>query len=151
MRQLVAACIVRDHEVSFEEAETAAAELITWWKLGNRWHRPLVMRTDPAAESKAIAAISAEFGARLRAVTGTDEAHTVQALREQVPGAMVVARKKDGTWIVLEPQPRTVPGESLRIWVREHTWTPGLRRHETTDWVLPEPARIARWRTTPTS
>lgn len=146
MRQLLIAAIMTGHHASYEEAAAAVPGLVDWWKRANRWHRPLVTAGDPKTEARAIKAISGEFAARRNAITDDTEPETVQQIRGHLDNVMLVARKKDGTWVALEPQPRRYDGEPGNVWVRQHTWSRTLTGHQVRDWVLPEPSRVARWR-----
>jgi hypothetical protein len=147
MRQLLAGHIAAEHGVDIADAEAAVPDLVDWWKLANRHHRPLVTGTDPQAEARAVTAISREFAARRAAAADDAEPATVARLRELVPEAMLVARRRDGSWLVLEPQPREVPGQPSNAWAREHAWPATLAgAHRIRDWVMPGPSRTARWR-----
>jgi hypothetical protein len=148
MRQLLAGHIAREHGVDVADAEAAVPDLVDWWKLANRWHRPLVTGgLDPKAEARAVTAISREFAARRAAARADDdEPERVRRLRGHVPAAMLVARKRDGAWVVLEPQPRSIDGQPGNVWVREHTWSKSLAGHRVRDWILPGPSQLARWR-----
>jgi hypothetical protein len=146
MRQLLAGHIAREHGVDVSEAAAAVPALVDWWKLANRWHRPLVTGQDPKAESRAIVAITREFAARRAAGPADDEPDIAGRLRAHVPGAMLVARKRDGSWLVLESQPRSIAGEPGDVWLREHTWSRTLTAHRARNWMLPEPSQVARWR-----
>jgi hypothetical protein len=138
----------REHGVDVDEAAAAVPELVDWWKLANRWHRPLVTGgQDPKAEARAVTAISKEFAARRAAPAGgTGETELAARLRGHIPAAMLMARKRDGTWVVLEPQPRSIDGEPGNVWAREHTWSKTLAAHRVREWTLPEPSQTARWR-----
>jgi hypothetical protein len=144
-RKLITGRLMADHAAGYEDAARAAGELTGWWKLANRWHRPLVTG-DPQVEGRALDAISAEYGRRLAAVTDPAEAQTAAWIRAAVTAPMLIARKRDGSWIAAEPQPRDIPGEPDGVWVRLHTWTKTMAGHKTADWVLLEPSRTARWR-----
>lgn len=144
MRLLLAGHIAAQAGVTVEEATAAVPALVDWWKLANRWHRPLVTGGDPAAEAKAVTAITREFAAR-RADNARD-AGTPARMLAVVPAAILAARKRDGTWLALEPQPSAIPGQPAGVWLREHTWTKTMAGHRTRDWVMPEPAQVARWR-----
>lgn len=146
MRQLLTAAIMTGHDAAYEEAAAAVPGLVDWWKRANRWHRPLVTAGDPKTEARAIKAISSEFAARRNAVTDDTEPEAVEQIRRHLDKAMLIARKKDGTWVALEPQPRRYAGEPGNVWARQHTWSRTLAGHQVRDWVLPEPSRIARWR-----
>ena len=146
MRQLLIAAIMTGDDASYEEASVAVPGLVDWWKRANRWHRPLVTAGDPKTEARAIKAISGEFAARRKAITDDTEPEAVEQIRGHLGKVMLVARKKDGTWVALEPQPRRYDGEPGNVWARQHTWSRTLAAHQVRDWVLPEPSRVARWR-----
>jgi len=146
MRQLLIAALMTGHDAPYEEAAAAVPGLVDWWKRANRWHRPLVTAGDPKTEARAIKAITAEFAARRNAVTDDAEPQAVEQIRGHLDTAMLVARRKDGTWVALEPQPRRYDGEPGNVWARQHTWSKTLTGHQVRDWVLPEPSHVARWR-----
>lgn len=144
-RTLLAAEIARSAGVDITDAAAAVPDLVDWWKLANRWHRPLVAGADRAAEAKAVRMISAEFTARARAQAlsaaghGDTEAEMVERLRRQDPTIMFVGRRRDGGYLAFAPQPRRFGPRVVaeHVWVREYTTTTTGRTISTRDWVLP--------------
>lgn len=148
MRQLITGRLMADHDVDYQTAAEAVPALVDWWKVANRWHRPLVTTDDPATEAKALAAISNEFAARRAAVTGDAQTETemVSRIRTATDRVMLIGRRRDGTWVAIAAQPRQYQGEPVNVWLQEHTWSKTLAGHRVRDWIIPEPSRIARWR-----
>lgn len=142
-RILLAAEIARSAEVDIADATAAVPALVDWWKLANRWHRPLVAGADLAAEAKAVRMISAEFAARVRAQAGAGHADTeaamVARLRRQDPTIMFVGRRRGEGYLAFAPQPRRFGPRIVaeHVWVREYTTTTTGRTISTRDWVLP--------------
>ncbi|MGP4027157.1 hypothetical protein [Actinomadura sp. 3N407] len=131
-------------ELDLAQARRDVPDLVRWWKLKNRIHRPLVNPDDPKVEAAAITAIVAEQQARLadrrRALTDPEaEAVMVARLRSQIPGAMMVARTRQGGYVALEPQPRTLPpgAAPANVWVREHSTGATGVTIRARDWVMP--------------
>lgn len=143
-RALLAAQMATANRLSVAEASEAVPALVEWWKLANRWHRPLVAE-DAKTQAKAIRMIVAEHAARLGAerqgsAQAAAEAAVVAAIRAARPDAIVVARKRDGTYVALEAQ---VPGRT--VFVRRHLYTTTGRARASTEWVLPA-GSWRRWR-----
>ena len=110
--------IAAAHNVDPADVAGDVADLVTWWKLANRWARPLTGKSD--AETKAVAAISAEWAARKAAAAkaagagGRDDAMVTAG--RALAGALVVARRRDGSYVVLTPSD---PGAN--IWLNVTT------------------------------
>ena len=142
-RAALRGALVRDAGIAEEEAPRLADELIHWWKLGHKWHRPL--NGEPEHEAKAARMIVAEAKRRAKAERGGDEDKAVAALRLVHPEAMYVARKNDGTYVVYEPQPQRYPHRyrpaNVYVTVHEHKGSKAATRQ----WALPSRAH-ARWR-----
>lgn len=106
VRQMLAGVIARDCGVTVAEAEAAVPALVDWWKLGNRWHRPLVV--DDKVEARLVKAVVAEFRMRRRGDEigdrhGAREGQVVERMRAAVPDLLAVARKADGTFVGWSP------------------------------------------------
>lgn len=135
-RQLLAAEISRREGVEIEEAEQALPGLVAWWKIANRWHRPLV-GPDLPDQQKAIRMIVAEFAARRKLVgrSAEDEA-MASRIRGELTDVMFIGRRRDGTYVALCPA-----SERDKVFVTEWTYkkrgnrsaagwkVPGNRRH----------------------
>ena len=87
--EMLAGILVRDVGGSAADAETAVEELIRWWKLKNRYHRPLIGTAKEQA--KAIREIAAEYRTRLAAAS-SDDPELVASLASR-PGFLHLARK----------------------------------------------------------
>lgn len=156
-RALLAAQVAQAEGVDLATAEALIRPLVDWWKLGNRWHRAL--NGEPAAEAKAAKAILAER-ARLARAAGNDDqdARIVAKVRAAHPDVLLVARKKDGTYVALTPTPRrwahptdkaaNYYGDQvapLDVWVTRHEFTATGRPKATTEWWMPAPSTVSRW------
>lgn len=118
-------------------------EVVDWWKLGNKWHRPLVQGTDPKAEAKAAAAILREVRARHagngRADGRRDETIVAQ-LKNSVERLLFVGRRPNGTYLAFAAQPRKYsPAQGLAddAFTREYTISKTGKITATREWVLP--------------
>jgi hypothetical protein len=143
-RLMLAGEISRAHGVAVDEAETKIQTLVDWWKLTNRWHRPLVS-DDQADLAKAVRMIVAEFGAhRAAADQATSDAgretQMCEQLRAQFSAAVAVFRKRDGAYVVFER------ADDRPVHVHRHTVSSTGRSRRTDEWVLPGFGH-ARWRT----
>lgn len=162
-RALLAGQIALAHNVEADDATAAIDDLVRWWKHTTVHYRPLIAHTTDGAgpdstrpdsdiERRAITEIVAEYGARRHAAAAAerDAAHNatiVEQLRAQLPDVMLIARRRDGGYIALSPQPRTYPAPiaASNVYVREHTT--GKRAETLThrDWIIPTRARVDRW------
>lgn len=152
-RDLLAAQVAQAEDVDLDTAAALVDPVIRTWKVGARWFRP--MTGDPAAEAKAAKAILAER-ARIAAAdagSGDDAAFLAQARREH-PDALLVARKKDSTYVVLTPAKRawTVAwnrkeqlGLPTDVWVHQHEYTRTGKHRRTAHWVIPALHTVSRW------
>lgn len=151
-RDLLTSEIARTHGVDLDEAAAAVPELVSWWKYTTVHHRPLVLDQTPQVQAAAITQITAEFAARRTAAQRADrdrdtDAHITARLREHVPDAMLIARARNGNYIVLAPQARQHPEilASRNTYVREYSTGRTARTLTERHWVLPSRARLARW------
>lgn len=145
-RQLLAGEIAKARNVSVSDAEVAVPELVDWWKLANRWHRPLVTglgddRLDRATEAKAVRLIVAEFGARAKIDPQANDRDSaaVARLRELDPQVLFIGRTRSGGYLAFAPQPRTY-GEHTTApstWTREYTLGSPKGAASTREWILP--------------
>lgn len=112
-RLLLAGELVRQNGVTAEEAEEAVPQLVHDWKLANRYHRALT--GEPEHEAKAIRMIVAEHAARLGITIDqrADEA-AVGTLLARFPKAMLIARRRDGSIAVVEPENDATPYVCIR-------------------------------------
>lgn len=152
-RELLAAHVAQAENVDARTARTLIDPVIATWKVGARWFRPL--QGDPAVEARAAREILAERAriARADAGAGDDDAFVARAKREH-PSALLIARKKDGTYVVLTPSVRrwitTDDGKAHQavpqdVWVDRHEYTRTGRPRPGATWQLVAPATISRW------
>lgn len=137
-------------DVTVEEIEAELQELIDWWKLSNRHHRPLV---DPSAtvQAKAIRMIVEEWTARHESSYPESMAEQFASLtRKAHPGIVAVAARRDGSFVAVEPM-----REGEGTWARliSRAWGKrGLSKVEKVDeWKLITPAQIRTWEMVETS
>lgn len=115
-RMLAAGRIAAAHDVDVDEVLDALPALVDWWKLTNKHQRALVTADDPEMEIRALEAIEREWLARRRDAEGADAAADrarVEQLREQVPAAIAVVRRRDGSYAAYEP------ADQFGIWLHE--------------------------------
>jgi len=151
-RDLLAAQVAQAEGIDVTTAHAAIDPVIATWKVGARWFRP--MQGDPKAEARAAREILAERARIVRADAGAgdDAAFVDRALREH-PDALLVARKKDGTYVVLTPSQRawtTVDGKAHLsvphdVWVDRHEYTRGGKARPVATWQLVRVASTSRW------
>jgi hypothetical protein len=144
-REYLASSVAAELQLDLETVRVGLGEVIDWWKLGNRWHRPLVKGEDPAAEAKAARMITAEYKARHASATGADgntDAQAVQILRALDPSIMFIGRRHSGGYLAFAPQPRKYgKAQGLRedLWVTEYTLTGVKGKPSKRQWVLAGP------------
>lgn len=119
-RRMLAGVLARENGVEVAAAEEDVPALVAWWKLANRHHRPLV--SEAPEESRAIRAIVAEHERRLddrrRREARPDDPAELASVRIAHPGAVLVARKRDASWVVLVPE-RPEGAPDADVFVRE--------------------------------
>lgn len=131
MRTMLAGLISTETGIPIPEVEEALPEIVDWYKLKNRWHRPLV--TDDQKElAKATRMIVAEFKNRQEAKGNEgEEAAQVSKLRLAHPSALLIGRRKDGTYTTFVPEQEGTP------WVAEYkTSKTGRSTTEVKRWGL---------------
>ena len=102
-RQMLAGVLARDTNVTVAAAEGDVGELVRWFKLANRYHRPLVSSRDLSAdEAKAVRLIVAEYKRRLKDRRRPVDQRVVAALRAAHPEFLVIARPRSRGYLVLE-------------------------------------------------
>ena len=156
-RALLAGQVAQAEGVDVTTAEDLIRPLVDWWKIGNRWNRAL--SGDPDAEAKAAKAILAERARLARAAGDDDRDHRLVAqIHAAHPDALLVARKKDGTYVALTPAQRRwvrpVDKERnyyrdqvapLDVWVTRHEYTTTGTPKAATEWWIPAPSTVSRW------
>ncbi|MGN7186984.1 hypothetical protein [Microbacterium enclense] len=96
-----------------EGIELLVDELVHWYKLAYTWTRPL--NGDGPHEKKAADKIVAEYRAR-RAADADDAEERIVTAGRQVPGAIAVARDRQGRWFAYAPSsPALEPGIHLDV------------------------------------
>jgi hypothetical protein len=156
-RTMLAGLIAQAEDIDLDTATGYVEDMVQWWKIGNRWHRALV--GDQAAEAKATKAILAERARLARAVGNGDRDKTVVAdIRRAHPDVLLIARRKNGTYVALVPESRQwalpVDGPTnhykdqvapLNIWVSQHEYTTTGKHKSTREWTIPAPGQVSRW------
>lgn len=149
-RALLAGQIALADGTGVDEAASAVDDLVMWWKIANRWHRPL--NGDPASEAKACRMILDEHAARRRALS--DSAGLLATLRARHHDALFVSRKKDGSWVVGTASARRwghsatsdkVPNVPQDVFIDLTEYTPTGQIRKVKEWQVPEPSTVARW------
>ncbi|WP_026551369.1 hypothetical protein [Arthrobacter sp. H20] len=140
----LAAQVAGDLQIAAADAETGIREVVDWWKLGNKWHRPLVKGEDPAAEAKAAAAIIKEFTIRHagKANVNTDrDAAAVSAMKALVGDDLLfVGRRPSGTYLAFSRQQLKygkIQGFREDVWTVEYSISKTGKVSAGTDWTLP--------------
>lgn len=145
MRQLVVGALLAAG-ASHTDAELAMPDLVDWWKLANRWHRPLVS-DDDLDEAKAVKGIVAEHKRREAATSDPDrDADMIARLKDCNP--LLIAQKRDGHWVMLtEPEGVDSYAEAIapKTWCSEYTYPRSGIGPTVREWVLPG-TRPNRWR-----
>lgn len=136
-RQLLVGQMVARNDVSNESAEAEVDDLISWWKFSTRTHRALVGADD----AKALAGIVEEHAARIKDRARPVDGKLVAKLRDAHPGRLVIARKRDGAYVVLEAS----GAEDVYVDYFEYGARGKLKAQE--DWKLLQPANVSRWQT----
>lgn len=101
-RLMLAGLFARDLAVTIEEATLAVPALVEWYKLTNRSHRPLIGTQEDNA--KAVRMLTDEYRRRLEDAKKPIKAELVATLHAAHPTALMIARARDGHYVVLEPQ-----------------------------------------------
>lgn len=157
-RTMLTGVLARDCGVSIAQAEEDVLDLVRWYKLSNRIHRPIAINgqalppgvdwdevdlvsQDPHAEdaAKPIRLITAEYKLRLRAAERGHSDEMVDALKVKHPNALLIGRLRSGPYLVLTPE------DDRNVHVRElHYYARTGELKEEKRWVLPG-TRPSRW------
>jgi hypothetical protein len=146
-RELLAGVILaRCPQADPGEIERDIPALVTWWKTGNRYARPLV--GDPEQESKAVQAIARESDLRRRhAGNPADDAAAVAAARDALGDRLLaVARTRSGQYRAWSP----ADPEGAGPWLNEYAVTRSggtWRAQLAGEWVTVSPRTLATMRT----
>lgn len=151
-RQMLAGVLARDNGVTVAEAEIAIPDLVRWYKLANRYHRPLVLGEGPNGKAgmlidpdtgtyenaKPVILITAEHKRRIKDATrGIDES-VVAMLVKQHPICIAIVRPRRGGYIVLSAE------DERNIYVREQEFNASGVEKEDRHWRLVG-SRAERW------
>jgi hypothetical protein len=137
-RVMLAGVLARESGVTVAEAEEAVATLVDWWKFTNNQHRPLV--GDEQEQRKAVRAIIAEHKRRLKdAEKGPADQKLVATLKREHKNAVLVARKRDGRYVVL------TPAADADVFVHEHEYDRRGQLVAESQWKLAPLSRTSRW------
>lgn len=134
-RTMLAGVLARDNGVDLADAVEAVPDLVEWFKLTNKNHRPLVGTEED--QSKAVRMIVTEHALRLKAKQAA--APVVEKIRAAYPQAILVARKRSGRYAAL------VPENDDNVFVREYEFSAKGVQITYGAWKLISPARVARW------
>jgi hypothetical protein len=136
-RTMLAGVLARENGGTVEEAEAELPDLVSWWKLKNRNHRPLV--GDEASNAKAVRMIVAEHRRRIEDRHRPIRAEVVAELKHEHPEAVVIVRPRRGGYLVL------LPAEPVKnVWVHEVEYSARGELKERREWQLVRD-RQTRW------
>jgi hypothetical protein len=152
-RELLAAQVAQTEDVDLDVAAARIDDVIRTWKVGNRWFRP--MSGDAETEARAAREILAERARIVAANAGAgDDAAFLARARREHPDALLIARKKDGTYVVLTPAKRAwttaangkaQQGMPFDVWMHQHEYTRTGKPRAAREWVIPQMSSVARW------
>lgn len=134
MRLLVIAELAKRNQVDVADAEAVVDDLISWYKIENRWNRALVPE-DGDVEAGVIDTIVAEHATRIRLeadrqTTSGRDAKVLAKLQAAHPDAVLIARRNDGYFLTFVPERDDCP------FVREIKTSPTGRASSETRWAL---------------
>ena len=133
---LLAGLLATANQLDVETTLAAVPDLISWYKLTNRTHRPLIGSAEDNA--KAVRLITNEYALRLKDAARPLNATTIATLRANHPNALLIARRRDNVYVVL------VPEDEGDVFVTEFNYTSRGVLKETLPWQLVG-TRPARW------
>ena len=126
-RDLLVATLSAKHDVDPAEVRAELDALITWWKTGNKWFRPL--QGAPEDEARAMASIGREYASRRKAAANTDKDATLARVGREAPGAIAVVTLRSGKTYAYAP---AAEGEQVYL-TRTEVTAAGLGKVE--QWV----------------
>lgn len=132
MRQLLVGALMQENGLDHEDAEAQVDDLILWFKYTNKHHRAL-----GEDETKAISMIVTESKRRIKAAKA--DAKVVELILEVHRDALLVARKRNGRYVVLTPQ------NERNVFVTSREFGPRSGFTEPEEWKVVEPRYIAGW------
>ncbi|MHA7294982.1 hypothetical protein [Arthrobacter sp. HLT1-21] len=140
----LAAQVAGDLQITATDAEAGIRAVVDWWKLGNKWHRPLVKGEDPAAEAKAAAAIIKEFTIRHAGKANVNAGRDAVALSKMKDlvgdDLLLIGRRPSGTYLAFSRQPLKYgkdQGFREDVWVVEYSITKTGKVGAGAEWTLP--------------
>jgi hypothetical protein len=148
-RMMLAGVLARENEVTVAEAEADIPDLVRWFKLANRWHRPLVFTSgtkpgkpvkgeDAESEAHAVRLICAEHRRRVKDRNRVVRDDVVKTLAATHPDYLVIARPRRGGYLVL------TACDERDVYVNVHRYTAAGSAQDSEQWQLVG-ARSERW------
>ncbi len=134
--KLIAAQLVTENGISYEDAERVVPSLVQWWKFKNREHRPLTGKDE---DRKALTEIVAEHAKRAKLDKTATPPELLRKLQAAHPDALLIARRPDGYHVVLKPE------DDGDVFVAIGVYTKKGRVSEQKRWKLP-PRNVLSWR-----
>lgn len=138
-RDALVAKLAADYGDDLAQAASDADELIAWFKLGNKWHRPLL--PEDAKASKLI------FAEARRRHSGADRDEEVTAtLHARFPDAMVIARRTSD-YVVAVPEARQypVPAVADNVFVNLTVVNAAGAVKDSRPWAVLSKTQVAKW------
>lgn len=132
MRQLIVGALMSENGLDYEAAQEQVDDLITWYKYTNRIHRSLA-----DDEKGAIEAILTEQKRSAKAAKA--DAKVVELILDVHRDALLVARKRDGRYVVLTPQNE----ERVFTTMREFGKRTGFS--DPVEWYIPNQRSLSAW------
>lgn len=145
MRQHIRDVLVVQHGGDPDVVDGELDALVQWWKLANKWSRPLV--GDGPEQAKAVAAIVKEWKARRGAAASeATDAVVVAAARREIPNLLWVAHGRSSRYLAFAASGSGPWVDSYRVgadgtvtlrarWTTVH---PSTLRSARTVWQSPE-------------
>jgi hypothetical protein len=136
-RTMMVGVLARESGQTVEDARLAVDELVDWWKLANRHHRPLVGSEDENA--KAVNTIVREYKKRLAADRKQDDPALIEHLRRHHPNALLIGRKRTGEYVVFDAM------NQYNVFVKETTYKADGMKKDEAEWKLTG-SRVAKFK-----
>jgi hypothetical protein len=141
-RTMMVGVLARETNQTVEDTRPVVGELVDWWKLANRHHRPLVGSEDENV--KAVNAIVREYKKRLAADRKKDDPALIEHLHRHHPNALLIGRKRTGEYIVFDAM------NEYNVFVKETTYGANGARKSEAEWKLTG-SRVAKFKVIHTS
>ncbi len=141
-RQALVGALMRDHQVSEEDALKAVEELVKWWKYKNKIHRALLSDDEKAARM-----ILEEYARRVRlAKERAAAAEKYRKVADEIavlnPTAIAIYHKAYNEFVVFHPE------NDRDIFVNEQLWRKGrdgLKMISEDRWSTTDTNRMRNW------